>query len=70
MNIHSPSSQTATIYQFPVGGRAGLNASRNNVRPFGEMMPRAGSLASADAWYHQVAIQQEAADNDRTKGKQ
>lgn len=67
MNIHSQ-HQSATIYQFPVGGRAGLNASRDIVRSTPEM-PRASALALTDAWYHQVAIQQEAADNVRPMGK-
>lgn len=67
MNIHA-SHQSATIYQFPVGGRAGLNASREIVRTPAEM-PRASALALTDAWYHQVAIQQEAADNARPTGK-
>ena len=50
---------SATIYQFPVGGRAALGGRR-----YGETKPRAADhilsptieTICSDSWYHQEAI--------------
>ncbi|MDB5629201.1 MAG: hypothetical protein JWQ51_1541 [Tardiphaga sp.] len=42
---------SATIYQFPVGGRAGLHTKPDT----GTTQP-ANELVLTDAWYHQEAI--------------
>ena len=42
---------SATIYQFPVGGRAGLHQKTEATAP----QPQA-EFVLTDAWYHQEAI--------------
>ena len=51
---------SATIYQFPVGGRAALGG-----RSYGEARPPADDVASpvveticSGSWYHQEAIEE------------
>lgn len=44
---------SATIYQFPVGGRAGLAGHREAVNPPAQ---RANEIATSGAWYHEEAI--------------
>lgn len=45
---------TATIYQFPVGGRAALS-SRESVKSAADSAPRA---AVGSGWYHEAAIEE------------
>ncbi len=54
ISTQGPVAATATIYQFPVGGRAGLTTSRDQGKLTAR--PASSDLAVADAWYHQVAI--------------
>ena len=58
--------QTATVLQFPVGGRAGWQlkgASRIQTSPAAETSAGAAlsDLAFGGSWYHEVALH----DNDR-----
>jgi hypothetical protein len=50
-------TRSATIYQFPIGGRDGLRQ-----RPTSDVLPRA-HVAVGESWYHAEAIQ----DAQRTK---
>ncbi len=47
---------SATIYQFPVGGRAGLTATYENGKTRDQALPDSSDYALTDAWYHQEAI--------------
>jgi uncharacterized protein DUF2735 len=49
---------SATIYQFPVGGR---DALRGAQKPAEAASTRASEVGFGDAWYHQEAIQSERA---------
>ena len=47
---------SATIYQFPVGGRKGLN--RDQQKPATDLVrPQVAPAAIVGAWYHDAAIQ-------------
>jgi len=53
----TPSRPSATIYQFPVGGRRSLTA-RHDDAPAAELpMSSAVTAALGSAWYHEEAIQ-------------
>lgn len=60
----SPSRESATIYQFPVGGRRGvatrLDEPKLAVRPAPAAAP---PTVSGSGWYHEAAVQ----DADRTR---
>ncbi len=48
--------ESARIYQFPVGGRAGLSATRETIKPAaitGSQQP----AVDVSAWYHAEAIE-------------
>ena len=55
----SSGQETATIYQFPTGGRAALGG-----RPYGDAKadlasaPRINEALCSDSWYHQAAIEE------------
>jgi hypothetical protein len=59
-------SETATIYQFPVGGRAGLAQRRGfeNQRFGMDRFADMPTIAYGGSWYHDEAIR-EAADKTR-----
>ncbi len=46
---------TATIYQFPVGGRAGLAGRRI---AFEQPAPRVNEVVNSGSWYHEEAIRE------------
>jgi hypothetical protein len=46
--------RTATIYQFPVGGRRAVATQRNESKPVVDVTP---TVAASGAWYHDAAIQ-------------
>jgi Protein of unknown function (DUF2735) len=49
--------ETAKIYQFPKGGRAGLSVHRGGQAPAPVTAPtRVVKVASAAGWYHDDAI--------------
>jgi uncharacterized protein DUF2735 len=48
---------SATIYQFPLGGRAGLSSVREDVKPKVEAQ-RASVDAFGSGWYHEAAIEE------------
>jgi hypothetical protein len=49
---------SATIYQFPSGGRAGLGSRREETRPVEKFAgSRVAIVASGSAWYHEEAVQ-------------
>lgn len=55
--------ESAKIYQFPTGGRAGLAKASNPVSKLDEMERLASTrIAIGGSWYHDVAVQE--ADKD------
>jgi hypothetical protein len=52
---------SATIYQFPAGGRDALHSHRDAQAPAEAVSTRASEIGFGDAWYHQEAIQSERA---------
>ena len=58
--LNPGSSQgSATIYQFPAGGRAGLNGRRHgDARTDLATAPRLNEALCSEAWYHQAAIEE------------
>jgi len=50
---------TAKIYQFPKGGRAGLNADRYETKTTNAFALRFATVASGGAWYHEEAVRDE-----------
>lgn len=52
-------SETAKIYQFPAGGRAGLRTDRPVSKPIDEMQAAAATRAVVGgSWYHEEAIRE------------
>jgi hypothetical protein len=51
---------SATIYQFPTGGRAALGGRRyDDTKMANDLaLSRVGEVAVGDAWYHEAAIQE------------
>ena len=45
--------ETATIYQFPIGGRAGLASRHEAVNP---ATPSVNDIVVSGSWYHEEAI--------------
>ena len=56
----STHTQSATILQFPVGGRRGLSANRAQADA-AEAMAQRVSDAVSSCWYHDAAIREAAA---------
>jgi len=53
---------SATIYQFPAGGRDALRSHRDSQKPAAEAgTTRPSEVGYGDAWYHLEAIQSERA---------
>ena len=51
------SQSSATIYQFPTGGRAALGGRRyGEAKADITTAPRLNEAACYDSWYHQAAI--------------
>lgn len=50
-NLHK---ESATIYQFPVGGRAGLASRPAPVSPTTQRVNE--TVCSSGSWYHEEAI--------------
>lgn len=49
---------SATIYQFPAGGRAGLVGRGDEAREVEKFAaPRVARVTSGGAWYHEEAVQ-------------
>jgi hypothetical protein len=46
---------SAKIYQFPIGGRAGMR--RDDVEPATDIKPRISEAACGSGWYHEAAIE-------------
>ncbi len=49
--------ESAQIFQFPVGGRAGLKSPRNLNAP--SVVPGYGDSVTGGSWYHEEAIRDE-----------
>ncbi len=50
--------ETAKIYQFPAGGRAGLRDKRTTIMPIDAVASgRAAKVIFGSGWYHEEAIQ-------------
>ena len=49
--------ESATIYQFPVGGRAALGGHPLEANPTGSLA-RVAKVAASGAWYHEEAMQE------------
>ncbi len=47
---------SARIYQFPVGGRAGLDATREAVKPAANTGSQRPAV-DVSAWYHAEAVE-------------
>ena len=47
---------SAQIYQFPVGGRAGLTSQRDFGKGTAAATPHLAAIAVGDSWYHEQAI--------------
>jgi hypothetical protein len=59
---------SATIYQFPVGGRRRVEARRVEVMPTATSELSARVAASAfDSWYHEAAIQESIKESKRAQ---
>jgi hypothetical protein len=50
---------SATIYQFPAGGRDALRSHRDAPQPADAAAAPISEVGFGDAWYHQDAIQSE-----------
>lgn len=49
---------SATIYQFPAGGRAALGGRRyGEMRTARELAAEVETFACSESWYHQAAIE-------------
>jgi hypothetical protein len=49
---------TAKIYQFPKGGRAGLNSGRYQAKPADAFGQAVANITSGGAWYHEEAVRE------------
>jgi hypothetical protein len=58
MTTHIPHQQTATIYQFPVGGRASVGPRGRQIKPMDLRAQAVKTVAACDSWYHEAAIQE------------
>ncbi len=59
MNTSFNQQGSARIYQFPVGGRAGLGGHRHDEIKTSELaLSRVNQIAVGGAWYHDEAIQE------------
>ena len=57
ISTHRSEPKSATIYQFPLGGRAGL--AKFGQRPSHDAKPTTpAETVLTDAWYHQEAIRE------------
>lgn len=53
-----PIQGSATIYQFPVGGRAALGGRRyGEMQTARELVAEIETSACSESWYHQAAIE-------------
>jgi hypothetical protein len=52
---------SATIYQFPAGGRDALRSHRDAQKPAEAVSTRLSDVGYGDAWYHHEAIQSDRA---------
>ncbi|MCB1521022.1 MAG: DUF2735 domain-containing protein [Hyphomicrobiaceae bacterium] len=50
---------SATIYEFPAGGRAGIKRAEPRLRTAAGPPARAPKIVSASGWYHEAAMEQE-----------
>lgn len=54
--------ESATVYQFPKGGRAALSGRRDEAKAVeNSAVPRIARVASGGAWYHEEAVKAERA---------
>ena len=59
-------SQSARIYQFPVGGRRSLAGNGGGLKPVTEVLQTtAAKVAHAGGWYHEEAIKEDAIVQDK-----
>jgi Protein of unknown function (DUF2735) len=49
---------TATIYQFPVGGRSAIGQRRGESTSAADLATRVSEVVCGSAWYHEAAIQE------------
>lgn len=63
----SLSHGSATIYEFPAGGRAALGGRRyGEVKtPINQPSPYANTASCSESWYHQAAIDDERREWER-----
>jgi hypothetical protein len=48
--------ESARIYQFPVGGRAGLPGYRDPVQPAEATSACISKAVTSSSWYHEAAV--------------
>ncbi|HYD14889.1 MAG TPA: DUF2735 domain-containing protein [Hyphomicrobium sp.] len=59
--IENTPRETAKIYKFPLGGRAGLAIQRDGPASISSMKTQqAAAVVASGSWYHDDAIRQEA----------
>ncbi len=59
-----PNMESAKIYQFPVGGRAGFKGFRKDAVSKVQAVSAQTTHVDFDSWYHQEAIS-ESSDADK-----
>ena len=59
---NEPQMESARIYQFPVGGRAGYNRFRKHATVTAETHAAPLPQVDFDSWYHQEAIVETSTD--------
>jgi hypothetical protein len=50
--------ESAKIYQFPAGGRAGLEAERNALRNSADPTEPRADIVFGGGWYHDEAVKE------------
>lgn len=59
---NEPQMESARIYQFPVGGRAGYKRFRKDASAKVETLVAPTPRVDFDSWYHQEAIVETSSD--------
>jgi len=57
--------RSATIYQFPTGGRAGVIRNQREAMVSPDRSPFAAGIVVGSSWYHDEAIQE--AERERAR---
>lgn len=60
-------TRSATIYQFPVGGRAGLLRHKPESKSSPDRSTFAAGIVVGSSWYHDEAIQDAERERERAR---